>query len=158
MDDANFPAQSPLRKPLEKAIAMNDTEISLVQDSWAKVAPDAPAVAAAFYARLFEIDPGLRPLFKSDLTEQGGKLMGMLRSVVNGLRQLDALVPVAQTLAQRHVHYGVKASDYDTVGKALLDTLRKGLGKDFTPEVEAAWTKAYVTLSGVMIGAAAARS
>ena len=56
------------------------------------------------------------------------------------------------------MHYGVKAADYDTVGRALLDTLREGLGPGFTPEVEAAWTKAYVTLSGVMISAAAAKS
>jgi nitric oxide dioxygenase len=158
MDDAGTEGLPPFNESSpSKAIAMDDTEISLVQDSWAKVAPNAPAVAAAFYARLFELDPGLRKLFKADLTEQGGKLMGMLRSVVAGLRQLDALVPVAQGLAQRHVQYGVKAADYDTVGRALLDTLRGGLGDGFTPQVEAAWTKAYTLLSGVMIGAAAAK-
>jgi len=34
-----------------------------------------------------------------------------------------------------------------------LDTLAKGLGDDFTPEVHAAWSEAYGLLSGVMIEA-----
>lgn len=43
----------------------------LVQASFAKVQPIADAAAAMFYARLFELDPSVRPLFKTDLTEQG---------------------------------------------------------------------------------------
>jgi hemoglobin-like flavoprotein len=38
--------------------------------------------------------------------------------------------------------------------QALLWTLEKGLGADFTPPVKAAWAEAYKTLSGVMIAAA----
>ena len=36
------------------------------------------------------------------------------------------------------------------VGAALLWTLEKGLGPDFTPETRAAWTEAYTALAGVM--------
>jgi len=43
----------------------------LVRDSFAKVAPIAPAAAAMFYDRLFTLDPTLRPLFKGDMQEQG---------------------------------------------------------------------------------------
>lgn len=133
---------------------MIPAEISLVQQSFARVAPDAAGVAAAFYARLFDQQPALRALFNSDLREQGSKLTTMLASVVNGLTNLEALVPVAQNLARRHVAYGVLAEHYAHVGSALLWTLRQGLGADFTPEVEGAWTKAYATLSEVMIDAA----
>lgn len=137
---------------------MTETEISLVQTSFAKVVPSAPAVAAMFYARLFELDPSLRPMFKSDLAEQGNKLMGMLRAVVLGLDQIDALIPVAQSLARRHVSYGVQPAHYETVGSALLWTLNEGLGNSFTPDVKAAWIKAYMLLSGVMIGTSAGAS
>jgi hemoglobin-like flavoprotein len=34
-------------------------------------------------------------------------------------------------------------------------TLEQGLGPDFTPPVRTAWTEAYMTLAGVMQGAAA---
>ena len=133
---------------------MNPTEIALVQDSFAKVAPDAAGVAALFYGRLFDQHPAVAPLFKTDLREQGGKLMSMLSAVVAGLNDLGSLVPVAQNLARRHVAYGVQPEHYQYVGAALLWTLQQGLGKDFTPDVEAAWAKAYGTLSSVMIDAA----
>ena len=108
-----------------------------------------------FYADLFETAPEVKPYFaNSDMKEQGSKLMATLGVVVNGLRDLDKIVPVAQDLAVRHVDYGVKAPDYDKVGASLLRTLEKGLGDDFTPEVHAAWADAYGLLSGVMKEAA----
>jgi nitric oxide dioxygenase len=79
---------------------------------------------------------------------------GALSTVVSGLKNLDAIVPIAQQLAVRHVSYGVKEEYYQPVGEALLWTLEKGLGPDFTPPVKQAWTQAYTTLSGVMIAAA----
>jgi hemoglobin-like flavoprotein len=40
------------------------------------------------------------------------------------------------------------------VGSALLWTLEKGLGEAWTPDVAAAWTTAYGTLSAYMIAEA----
>ncbi|SFL63529.1 globin family protein [Shimia aestuarii] len=133
---------------------MNDTQISLVQNSFAKVAPIAPQAAEIFYARLFEIAPEVKPYFTGDMGDQGMKLMTTLGVVVNGLRDLDKIVPVARELAIKHVEYGVQAKDYDPVGAALLYTLKTGLGDDFDAETEAAWTTAYTTLAGVMKDAA----
>jgi hemoglobin-like flavoprotein len=48
------------------------------------------------------------------------------------------------------VQYGVKDSDYDTVGGAFLWTLQTGLGDAFTPEVSEASSTAYVALSDAM--------
>jgi hemoglobin-like flavoprotein len=103
-----------------------------------------------FYGRLFEIDPALRPLFKGDIKEQGKKLMVMLASAVRGLDKLDELIPVVRTLGERHIGYGVKDEHYEVVGAALLWTLEKGLGPDFTPETKAAWTAVYGVLASVM--------
>ena len=58
-------------------------------------------------------------------------------------------------LGRKHVDYGVVDAHYDTVRTALLWTLRQGLGVDFTPEVNAAWTEAYDFLAKVMKDAAA---
>jgi nitric oxide dioxygenase len=95
----------------------------------------------------------VRALFKGDMKEQGRKLMAMLATVVNGLTRLDTVVPAAQQLAVRHVAYGARPEHYAVVGAALLDTLDKGLGADFTPAVREAWATAYGLLSGVMIEA-----
>ena len=133
---------------------MTPHEIELVQSSFAKVEPIADTAAQLFYARLFEIAPSVKPLFHDDMAEQRRKLMAALGVVVKGLTNLEAVVPVAQALAVRHVAYGVKAADYAPVGEALLWTLQQGLGEAYTPEVATAWTTAYQTLSGVMIAAA----
>ena len=134
---------------------MTPSQVALVQASFAKVAPIADAAASLFYGRLFEIAPDVRPMFKSDISEQGRKLMSTLAVVVNGLAKPEAILPAAQALARRHTAYGVTADHYAPVGAALIWTLEQGLGPDFTPDVKAAWIAAYTLLSGVMIEAAA---
>ncbi|MEO9576366.1 MAG: globin family protein [Tateyamaria sp.] len=133
---------------------MTPDQIDRVQESFAQVLPIKDAAAEMFYARLFEIAPQVRPIFKGDMSEQGAKLMATLGAVVNGLKSLEAIVPVAEKLAVGHVAYGVKAEHYPFVGEALIDTLKKGLGEALTPDVQASWETAYATLSGVMIAAA----
>jgi hemoglobin-like flavoprotein len=134
---------------------MNDEQIRLVQDSFRQVAPIADAAAQIFYARLFDLDPSLSSLFKGDITEQGRKLMQMLGMAVKSLDRLEQFLPAVRTLGARHVGYGVEEKDYDTVGRALLWTLRQGLGDAFTPEVEAAWAEVYATLAAAMQSGAA---
>ena len=129
---------------------MTPQQKQLVQESFKKVAPIAPLAADLFYARLFELDPELRLLFKSDMKRQGMTLMTMLASAVRGLDNPDALVPVLKTLGRRHVVYGVKESHYGTVGQALLDTLAHAMGPEFDDEMRAAWTAVFSLMASVM--------
>jgi hemoglobin-like flavoprotein len=133
---------------------MNPTQIKLVQDSFAKVAPISEQAAVMFYDRLFEVAPAVKAMFPADMTEQRKKLMGTLAVVVNGLTNLEAVLPAASALAKRHVNYGARPEHYPVVGGALLWTLEKGLGDGWTPDVAEAWTAAYGTLSGYMISEA----
>jgi len=133
---------------------MEAKTIELVQSSFEKVVPIADTAAEIFYDKLFELDPQLKPLFKGDMKEQGAKLMSMIGTAVNGLNNLEAIVPAVQNLGKNHVGYGVKDSHYDTVASALLFTLGKGLGDDFTPETKEAWTEVYTVLATTMKDAA----
>lgn len=134
---------------------MNQKDIELVQTSFAQVKPIADVAAAIFYDRLFTLDPAVKPMFRRDMKVQGAMLMQTLAAAVNGLTALDKLVPVLQGLARRHVNYGVRDDHYDTVGDALLSTLEQGLGAAFTPDVHAAWVRAYSLIATVMRTAAA---
>lgn len=133
---------------------MTPKQIMLVKTSFTQLLPSPERAAAMFYTRLFELDPSLRAMFRGDMTEQGKKLMNILKIVVNSLDRLEAILPAVQELGRRHVAYGVQDAHYDTVGSALLWTLRQGLGDQFTPEVEAAWTTAYTLLAKTMKAAA----
>jgi hemoglobin-like flavoprotein len=137
---------------------MTPDQIKAIHDSFAKVIPISEQAAALFYCRLFEIAPEVKPLFRGDIEEQGRKLMAMLAAVVNGLGNLETILPEASALAKRHIDYGVKAADYVPVGAALLWTLQRGLGSQWTPELAAAWTEAYTVLSEFMISEAYGRS
>src|SRR6185369_10393037 len=129
---------------------MTPHQITLVQTSFKKVVPIAATAADLFYNRLFEIAPETRAMFPKDLAEQKGKLMSMLGTAVTNLHKLDTILSAVKDLGQRHKGYGVTAAHYAPVGAALLWTLEKGLGPDFTPEVKAAWTETYTALAGVM--------
>lgn len=129
----------------------------LVQSTWRQVMPISKTAPKLFYARLFELDPQIRALFPADegaMKAQHLKLMQMIHICVRGLDDLDRIVPAVQSLGRRHVGYGVRNGDYDTVGAALLWTLEQGLGEAFDDEVEEAWTNVYGVLAAAMIGAA----
>lgn len=129
---------------------MTPEQIALVQRSFAQVLPMSETAARLFYNRLFEMDPSLKALFHVDITEQGRKLMDMLRFVVAGLDHVEKIVPAIQELGRRHASYGVIDGQYETVGAALIWTLEQGLKEQFTPETKAAWTAAYTLLAATM--------
>ena len=123
---------------------------TLVQDSFAIIAPIADDAAALFYRRLFELDPSLERLFRGDMSEQRKKLMQMLTAAVKGLDRLEQLVPVVEDLGRRHAGYGVLDAHYETVGSALLWTLEVALGPAFTAEAKDAWATVYGLLATTM--------
>ena len=133
---------------------MQTGDLERIRRTWAKAAAGGDMVGGLFYRRLFEIAPAVRPLFSDDMSEQSAKLMQTLNWIVDHLEETDTLVPAAQSLAQRHLRYGVEAEHYGAVGEALIDTLRSGLGTDFGEEDAAAWGRTYGLLSGIMIDAA----
>jgi hemoglobin-like flavoprotein len=133
---------------------MTPAQQALVQASFAKVVPIADTAASLFYEDLFRRDPSLRALFKEDMTEQRQKLMATIGTAVASLGDWGNIAPAIGALGQRHAAYGVTTEHYDTVGKALIATLKKGLGDAFTPEVRAAWLACYAAVAAEMIGGA----
>jgi len=133
-------------------------QVMLLQQSFANVAPISGQVAIMFYDRLFELAPQVKEIFPADMTEQRQKLMATLAVVVNGLSNLQSVLPAASALAKRHIAYGAKPEHYPVVGSALLWTLEKCLGDAWTPEVAEAWAVAYGTLSTSMIEQAHGRA
>ncbi len=134
---------------------MTPEQIALVKSTWEMVVPISDKAAELFYGKLFELNPDLESMFSGDMSEQGKKLMRMIGTAVNGLDRLDDIVPAVQQLGVRHIEYGVKDADYDTVGAALLWTLEQGLGEAFTNDVNTAWATVYGLLAGTMKSAAA---
>ena len=130
------------------------TQLDAIRETFGLVALQPETAARAFYQRLFELDPSLRPLFRPDLEEQGRKLMQMLGAAVRLLDNPQALTPVLENLGRRHSEYGVRDEHYNTVGEALLSTLNASLGELFIPVAREAWTGLYAFVATTMQRAA----
>jgi len=133
---------------------MDAKQVALVQESFEKAAALGDKVADLFYEELFAIDPTLRAMFRGNMREQKKKLLTTLAFVVRSLHVPEKIIKPAQNLAIKHVDYGVKPEHYTLVGNALLRTLKKGLGAQYTPNVRDAWVEAFRTLARIMKDAA----
>ena len=129
---------------------MTPAQIDALRSSWARVEPIGEQAAKLFYARLFELDPSLRMLFRGDRAAQGRKLLAALRATVAAVDRFDDLRPVLADLGARHQGYGVRAEHYDTVRAALLWTLQRGLEPHYRAETDAAWRAAYAAVAQAM--------
>jgi hemoglobin-like flavoprotein len=133
---------------------MDSSQVALVQQSFEKAAAMGEKVAEIFYSELFAIDPSLRSMFKGDMHEQRQKLLAALALVVRSLHMPEKILGPIKQLAVKHVDYGVRAENYTYVGNALLRTLKKGFGAEFTPALSDAWVEAFRMLASVMKEAA----
>ncbi|HVJ46471.1 MAG TPA: globin domain-containing protein [Luteolibacter sp.] len=122
-----------------------------LRKTFALVERQSHVAALVFYQRLFELDPSLRPLFKTDIEVQANKLMEMLGAALSLLERPEELTEVLEELGARHVNYGVKTEHYATVGQALLDMLASVLDKEFDANTRIAWTDLYVAISETML-------
>jgi hemoglobin-like flavoprotein len=133
-----------------KVSAMTTDQIHLLRKSFARVEPQAQVAALVFYRRLFELDPSLRPLFKTDIEVQGRKLMDMLGAALSLTERPGALEKELLNAGARHVRYGTMDEHYPTVGQAMLDMLAEVLGDEFTPATRQAWTEFYTYTAETM--------
>jgi hemoglobin-like flavoprotein len=105
--------------------------------------------AAAIYARFFEQNPSLGPLFVLDHT---GAIRGnMLAHVFNALMDMEGPREYGLQFfrAERVTHdggLGVTPADYQSFLVVVRDTVRDMLGPEWTPAVEAAWREALAEI------------
>jgi hemoglobin-like flavoprotein len=134
---------------------MTGEQLALVRETWTRAEPRILEGRGALYDRLFALDPGTRRLFAGrDLVEAERKLIGMLGRIAGTLGEPEALFPLLAEQGRRHVGYGIREADYETMGAALLWMLEQALGDELTPEARAAWREAYLLVTAVMRRAA----
>jgi methyl-accepting chemotaxis protein len=136
---------------------MTPEQITLVKSSFERLGPRLSAMATRFYQELFGRDPALRDLFTTDLAQQEVRFAEKLTEIVRAMPRLDELLTHTPALGARHLGYGVRAADYETVGAALFAALAAILGSSFDAPTRQAWSLAYNLAETMLEGAAAAR-
>lgn len=126
---------------------MQAEQIRIIRANWEEIHPNARLAGRLFYTKLFLIDPTLGEQFRADADERTQRLMRALGIAVYGLGQPKVLMPLLRNVAEQHVDWGVQGSHYDSVGKALMWTLKIVLGDKFTEEARHAWESLYGTIT-----------
>lgn len=127
---------------------MTQDDITLVRKSWAQVVPIADTAMRMFYETLFDADDRVARLFAgTDMTVQRRHLAEAIDLVVARIEDPTTLAPVLQDLGARHAGYGVSEGDFATVGQALLSTLERGLGDNWTDAHARAWGAAWAAVA-----------
>lgn len=129
---------------------MTSEQGQLVRLSFVQIIDRKQDLGRIFYERLFATTPALRPLFKSSIEEQAQKLIDTLALVIGNLTNPAGLAGMLERLGRRHSGYGVKNEHYAIVGEALVWSLQKTLGADFTPPLRDAWIALYGTAAAAM--------
>ncbi|MFI2632033.1 globin domain-containing protein [Streptomyces collinus] len=151
--------QAPVSSPEEAATSPAEEgspDALLIRRAMAEVAPVADKVTSYFYALLFVRHPDLRSLFPAAMDTQRDRLLRALLTAAEHIDNKEVLVDYLQNLGRGHRKYGTRAEHYPAVGECLIGALSKYAAGVWNAEMEAAWIRAYTTISQVMIDAAAA--
>jgi NAD(P)H-flavin reductase/hemoglobin-like flavoprotein len=125
-----------------------------LQRSFGVVASNGDRAAQVFYAYLFVAYPEVRDMFPISMGGQRDKLLHALGHIVSHVDRIEQVVPFVQGLGRDHRKFGVTKSNYAQVGEALIYTLAKFLGEEWTKDLAADWTAAYQIVAETMVTAA----
>ncbi|MFW5451295.1 MAG: methyl-accepting chemotaxis protein [Methylophagaceae bacterium] len=139
----------PAKKP-----AKQKTEIELLEDSFAALAPHGTKLAARIYERLFEQNPAIVPLFDGiPIAGQEKKLLASLVLLVQNLHKPEVLQDYLMGLGARHEHYGITESHYAMFTENLLVVMAEFAGDIWTTDVQQAWQNTLNTVAITMLEA-----
>ena len=131
---------------------MTPQQVDLVEHTLALVRDRLPAVSAAFYRRLFELDPALASMFSADPDAQAQRFGRELDCASTALiRRHPDFLAAARSLGKRHRGYGVRPSHFRTAEQALVGALGAELGSRWTTEAADAWRLAYNLTTEAML-------
>ncbi|GAA3809698.1 globin domain-containing protein [Streptomyces chiangmaiensis] len=147
------PQDPPLRTAPEPEASPDAVRI---RRTMAEIGPIADKVTSYFYALLFVRHPDLRPLFPAAMDTQRDRLLRALLTAAEHMDNTEVLVAYLQNLGRGHRKYGTRPEHYPAVGECLIGALSKYASAIWDEQTEAAWVRAYTTISQVMIDAAAA--
>lgn len=127
--------------------------IALVRASVPALTEHGALITQAMYGRLFK-DAHIRALFNHSNQGPNGEQVHALAAAVLGFAQnienLDALAPVVERIAQKHIGYHILPEHYPYVARAILGALQDVLGEAATPDLLSAWGDAFWCLADIL--------
>lgn len=133
---------------------ISDRQIELVQHSFTLITSHRREFSDLFFTKLFQLDPILESSLQLEPSDQERKIIPMLSAVVNGLVEIELIIPILQDFGRTHAEYNVEDTHYEAVKDALLYALKTVLKQEWTNEIDIAWTTCYTVIIDIMKEAA----
>ncbi|WP_118136181.1 NO-inducible flavohemoprotein [Oceanicella sp. SM1341] len=127
--------------------------IALVKATVPAIAAHGSDITRTMYAKLFE-DAHIRALFNHSNQESGAQVNALAAAILAYARHIEtpqALGPVVERIAHKHIGYSILPEHYPYVARALIRAIEEVLGAAATPEILAAWGEAYWFLAEVLM-------
>lgn len=135
--------------------ALSRNTIQLVKLSVPALVAHGTEITRNMYQRLFQ-DDHIRELFNHSNQGEGGAQVHALAKAIlayaSNIDNLEALVPMVERIAYKHIGYHILPEHYPYVARALLAAIEDVLGDAATDDVMAAWGEAYWFLAEILKG------
>ena len=130
---------------------MDNAVIERLEASFNLLAPRAEELVDRFYANLFAKNPGVRPMFPTEMSEQKKKLLAAITLVVQNLRTPEKLADPLKKLGGKHVHYKTQPEHYPIVRDTLVGVMADMAGSQWNPQLTSDWSGALDFVASVML-------
>lgn len=134
---------------------LSSTQVQLIRSSAEVLGKANVAATDAFYANLFKVAPGVRPLFPEDMFKQSEKLWNTIVKVVESASDLTEIEAELRDLGARHVGYGAEPAHYVVVTDVLIETIATLMNDKWTEETHTTWKMALGEVCALMLEGAA---
>lgn len=137
---------------------MKPEQVDSLKKSFVTIEAVGQSAGHFFYQTLFERNPGFKSMFTHDMDLQVEKFLSTLKLIVYSFeadrdgeyRLTDDLKIPLVNLGKKHQQLGVTTDMFRPVAEALLASLEKFSGNEFTLEIRRAWTDAYWEIAEAM--------
>ncbi|WP_417843504.1 NO-inducible flavohemoprotein [Thalassospira sp.] len=134
--------------------SLSPRTIELVKATVPALGAHGTDITKVMYAKLFQ-DAHIRALFnQSNQGESGSQVKALAAAILayaRNIDNLDALVPVVERIAHKHIGYHILPEHYAYVARALIGAIAEVLGEKVNEDILTAWGEAYWFLANILI-------
>ncbi|ROT39641.1 hypothetical protein SODALDRAFT_331750 [Sodiomyces alkalinus F11] len=137
-------------------MALTYKQSVLVRGSIPALREHGETIATLFYSNMLRGHPELKVLFNTANQATGRQpraLTSVILAFAANLHHTSELIPRLERVCNKHCSLGIHPEHYDVVGKYLLQAFAQVLGPAaWTPDLHAAWSRAYSVLARMLSG------
>lgn len=138
---------------------MNAEQLDHIRDNFRLLAPRGPELFERFVKRVRAASPALGKMFPDEPRDHAQPYLAPCGMVVKNMHRLNAIEYLLLETGARNQMQGMEPFHYGIMRDAMLETLREGMGGEWTRGLHDDWTDAIQIVTSLMIrGAGRARA